>query len=141
MRTTMTKYPAHNHVTRDVKLPGKCPGCDSYWATTTHPDDGFARDIFMADNANSPDPAKDWKDATEYDRSYTYAIAAELRRLGYGKHAEELAAVKLELAAIKRREQTYVEQGTHHEMIPWYDLTDDERTKAIAYFGPEGDTQ
>ncbi len=23
--------PKHNHVTRDIKPPGKCPSCDAYW--------------------------------------------------------------------------------------------------------------
>lgn len=24
--------PRHNHMTRDIKSPGKCPACDAYWA-------------------------------------------------------------------------------------------------------------
>lgn len=49
----------------------------------------------------------------------------------------EITALKLEIAAIKRRERTYVEQGRWDEMIPWFDLTDDEREVAIEYWGPD----
>lgn len=26
--------PRHNHVTRDIKPPGQCPGCDAYQSFT-----------------------------------------------------------------------------------------------------------
>lgn len=52
---------------------------------------------------------------------------------------QELAAAKREIAAIKCREETYVDAGNHDEMIPWFDLSDEERAKAIAYFGPDED--
>lgn len=36
----------HNHPTRDIKAPGKCPACDEYWAQDStqdriDPDRGF----------------------------------------------------------------------------------------------------
>lgn len=27
----------HNHPTREIREPGTCPGCDSYWYSQNHP--------------------------------------------------------------------------------------------------------
>lgn len=34
---------AHNHVTRDIKPKGQCPGCDTYWVTAHLSDEEVAR--------------------------------------------------------------------------------------------------
>jgi hypothetical protein len=49
----------------------------------------------------------------------------------------ELALANLEIAAIKLREKTYVENGNLDEMVPWFDMPDEERERAIDHFGPE----
>lgn len=49
----------------------------------------------------------------------------------------ELALANLEITAIKRREQAYVEQGDLESMVPWFDMPEDERERAIDHFGPE----
>lgn len=49
----------------------------------------------------------------------------------------EIIALKLEIAAIKRREAQYVADGRWEEMVPWFDLTDNERERAIEYWGPD----
>lgn len=49
----------------------------------------------------------------------------------------ELALANLEIAAIKRREETYVQNGDLESMVPWFDMPEDERERAIDHFGPE----
>lgn len=43
----------------------------------------LARDIFIADNSNSPDPAAEWETAPR--RRYAYEIADGLLARGYRK--------------------------------------------------------
>jgi hypothetical protein len=52
---------------------------------------------------------------------------------------KRIAPLRRELAAIKRREQTYTENGVFEEMVPWYELTDEERESALTYFGDDDD--
>lgn len=47
---------------------------------------------------------------------------------------QRLASAEAELSAIKRREQHYVETGRWDEMVPWFDLTANERAMAIEYW-------
>lgn len=35
---------AHNHMTRDIKPPGQCPGCDRYWEARVPGDVGVVSD-------------------------------------------------------------------------------------------------
>lgn len=58
----------------------------------------------------------------------------------YEKEFEErIRPLRRELAAIKRREQTYTENGVWEEMVPWYELTGEERESALTYFGDDDD--
>lgn len=49
----------------------------------------------------------------------------------------ELALANLEIAAIKERERTYVDNDDLESMVPWSDMPEDERERAIEQFGPE----
>lgn len=46
----------------------------------------------------------------------------------------EILALKAEIKAIKTREAWYVDQKRWDEMVPWFDLTDNERKQAIEYW-------
>lgn len=47
--------PQHNHVTRDIKEPGKCPGCDDIRYSprvSSQPGEQLTVDIDIADDAD-----------------------------------------------------------------------------------------
>lgn len=66
-------------------------------------------------------------------------IADNIDALYEQEFEKRLKPLRRELAAIKRREQTYTENGVFEEMVPWYELTDDERESALEYFGDDND--
>jgi len=49
----------------------------------------------------------------------------------------ELALANLEIAAIKERERTYIDNDDLESMVPWSDMPEDQRERAIEQFGPE----
>lgn len=66
-------------------------------------------------------------DAETIDKLYEEEIERRLKPL------------RREIAAIKRREETYFNHGALEEMVPWFDLSGEERESALAYFGDDND--
>lgn len=66
-------------------------------------------------------------------------VADRIDRMYEAEFEKRMKPLRRELAAIKRRERTYTENGVFEEMVPWYELTDDERASALEYFGDDDD--
>ncbi|QFG12071.1 Hypothetical Protein OBI_RACECAR_226 [Arthrobacter phage Racecar] len=71
--------------------------------------------------------ATNMDDAEKIDKLYQEEIERQLKPL------------RREIAAIKRREETYFNHGALEEMVPWFDLSGEERESALAYFGDDND--